>query len=80
MVNNDSGALDFKGKDLLFGETDGSSYEWWITCHSRSWCILVDPSSPIFLRDDTMFIPAVVQHLMVIVWMKNYQFCVHQMY
>ncbi len=50
----------FKGENLLQGETDGSSY---MTgglraTHQAGAYLLLDPSSPIFLRGDTMFIPS----------------------
>lgn len=51
---------DFKGKNLLFGETDGSSYPngGLRATHTAGGYLAVDPSSPIFLRGDTIFIPA----------------------
>jgi glutamine synthetase len=51
---------DFKGKDLLKGETDGSSYQngGLRATHTAGGYLTVDPTSPIFLRGDVMFIPA----------------------
>ncbi len=51
---------DFSGKDLLFGETDGSSYMngGIRDTHKAGSYLTIDPTSPIFLRDDTIFIPA----------------------
>ena len=51
---------DFKGKNLLQGETDGSSYlnGGLRATHRAGGYLAVDPSSPIFLRGDTIFIPA----------------------
>jgi glutamine synthetase len=51
---------DFKGSDLLFGETDGSSYlnGGLRTTHRAGGYLCIDSSSPIFLRGDCIFIPA----------------------
>ena len=55
-----SPAWDFTGKNLLFGETDGSSYlnGGLRATHTAGGYLTIDPTSPIFLRDDTIFIPA----------------------
>jgi glutamine synthetase len=52
---------DFKGKTLIKGETDGSSYPngGLRGTHQAGGYIAVDTSSPIFLRGDTIFIPSV---------------------
>jgi len=49
-----------KGKDLLHGETDGSSYAngGMRDTHRAAAYLTIDPKSPIFLRDDAIFIPA----------------------
>ena len=41
------------------GETDGSSY-WWLmrAAHTAGGYLSIDPMSPIFIREDTVFIPA----------------------
>jgi len=51
---------DFKGKNILKGETDGSSYPngGLRATHTAGAYLSVDPTSPIFLRGDTIFIPA----------------------
>ena len=51
---------DFSGKNLLHGETDGSSYlnGGMRDTHTAGGYLTIDPTSPIFLRDDTIFIPA----------------------
>lgn len=51
---------DFKGKNLLRGETDGSSYpNGGLRATNRAGAyIAVDTTSPIFLRDDTIYIPS----------------------
>lgn len=51
---------DFKGKNILKGETDGSSYPngGLRATHRAAGYLTVDPTSPIFLRGDTIFIPA----------------------
>merc|ERR1719203_1264386 len=53
-------AFDFKGKDLVKGETDGSSYQngGLRATHTAGGYLAVDTSSPIFLRGDTIFIPS----------------------
>jgi glutamine synthetase len=52
-------AWDFKGKNILKGETDGSSYPngGLRATHRAGAYLTVDPTSPIFLRGDTIFIP-----------------------
>mmetsp|Transcript_19699 Transcript_19699/g.17879 ORF Transcript_19699/g.17879 Transcript_19699/m.17879 type:complete len:698 (-) Transcript_19699:137-2230(-) len=51
---------DFKGKNLLKGETDGSSYPngGLRATHRAGAYLSVDTTSPIWLRGDTFFIPA----------------------
>mmetsp|Transcript_8367 Transcript_8367/g.25991 ORF Transcript_8367/g.25991 Transcript_8367/m.25991 type:complete len:706 (+) Transcript_8367:56-2173(+) len=51
---------DLKGKDLLKGETDGSSYPngGLRGTHRAGGYVQLDPTSPIFLRGDTIFIPS----------------------
>jgi len=51
---------EFKGKNLLKGETDGSSYPngGLRATHRAGAYLAVDPTSPIFLRGDTIFIPS----------------------
>lgn len=51
---------DFKGKTLVKGETDGSSYPngGLRATHTAGGYLAVDTSSPIFLRGDTIFIPS----------------------
>lgn len=51
---------DFKGKTLVKGETDGSSYPngGLRGTHVAGGYLAVDTSSPIFLRGDTIFIPS----------------------
>jgi glutamine synthetase len=51
---------DFKGKTLIKGETDGSSYPngGLRGTHRAGGYLAVDTSSPIFCRGDTMFIPS----------------------
>jgi glutamine synthetase len=51
---------DLKGKDLLQGETDGSSYNngGQRATHTAGGYLIIDPTSPIFLRGDTIFVPA----------------------
>lgn len=51
---------DFKGKNLLKGETDGSSYPngGLRATHRAGGYLAVDATSPIFLRGDTIFIPS----------------------
>jgi len=52
--------FDFKGKDLIKGETDGSSYPngGLRGTHCAGGYVVVDTSSPIFLRGDTIFVPS----------------------
>jgi len=52
--------FDFDGKDLVIGETDGSSYPngGLRATHTAGGYLTIDISSPIFLRGDTIFIPA----------------------
>mmetsp|Transcript_22511 Transcript_22511/g.32282 ORF Transcript_22511/g.32282 Transcript_22511/m.32282 type:complete len:711 (-) Transcript_22511:175-2307(-) len=52
---------DFKGKTLVKGETDGSSYPngGLRGTHQAGGYLAVDTSSPIFLRGDTIFIPSI---------------------
>eukprot|EP00934_Nitzschia_sp_Nitz4_P008635 Nitzschia sp. Nitz4//scaffold78_size91513//35044//37334//NITZ4_004923-RA/size91513-snap-gene-0.137-mRNA-1//-1//CDS//3329558112//8625//frame0 len=51
---------DFKGKTLIKGETDGSSYPngGLRGTHRAGGYLAVDTSSPIFCRGDTIFIPS----------------------
>ena len=51
---------NFKGKNLLKGETDGSSYPngGLRATHAAGAYLSLDPTSPIFLRGDTIFIPS----------------------
>jgi len=51
---------DLKGKDLLKGETDGSSYPngGLRGTHRAGGYVCLDPTSPIYLRGDTIFIPS----------------------
>eukprot|EP00750_Incisomonas_marina_P013627 INCI17514.12.p1 GENE.INCI17514.12~~INCI17514.12.p1 ORF type:complete len:521 (-),score=87.37 INCI17514.12:899-2461(-) len=55
-------AWDFSGNNLRFGETDGSSYNngGLRHTHQAGGYVTIDPSSPIFLRGDTVFIPSVL--------------------
>ena len=52
---------DLDGKDLLQGETDGSSYPngGLRATHTAGGYLTIDPESPIFLRGDCVFVPAV---------------------
>lgn len=52
--------FDFKGKDLVKGETDGSSFPngGLRGTHCAGGYLAVDTSSPIFLRGDTIFVPS----------------------
>jgi len=52
--------FDFKGKDLIKGETDGSSYPngGLRKTHCAGGYLAIDTSSPIFLRGDTIFVPS----------------------
>jgi len=54
-------AHSFKGKELLKGETDGSSFPngGMRATHTAGGYTILDPTSPIFLRGDTVFIPTV---------------------
>jgi glutamine synthetase len=60
IVYTGSLVYDFKGKNLLRGETDGSSYAngGLRATHTAAGYLSIDTSSPIFIRGDTMFIPA----------------------
>lgn len=51
---------DFKGKDLVKGETDGSSFPngGLRGTHCAGGYLAIDTSSPIFLRGDTIFVPS----------------------
>ena len=53
---------EFKGKELLKGETDGSSYPngGMRATHTAGAYLKIDPESPIFLRGDSIYIPAVM--------------------
>mmetsp|Transcript_20871 Transcript_20871/g.53836 ORF Transcript_20871/g.53836 Transcript_20871/m.53836 type:complete len:696 (-) Transcript_20871:78-2165(-) len=59
---SDDGSAKWKfgGKDLLKGETDGSSYPngGMRATHTAGGYLSIDPTSPISIRDDTMYIPA----------------------
>ena len=52
----------FSGDQLIQGETDGSSFQngGLRATHTAAAYTVIDPSSPIFLRDDTIFIPTVL--------------------
>ncbi len=52
--------FDFKGKHLIRGETDGSSFPngGLRGTHCAGGYLAVDTSSPIFLRGDTIFVPS----------------------
>ena len=52
--------FDFKGKDLIKGETDGSSYPngGLRGTHCAGGYVAIDTSSPVFLRGDTIFVPS----------------------
>jgi len=52
--------FDFKGKDLIRGETDGSSFPngGLRGTHCAGGYLAIDTSSPIFLRGDTIFVPS----------------------
>lgn len=60
--NPDTGEAIWKfgAKHLMRGETDGSSYNTGglRSTHTAGGYTCLDPSSPIFIRGDTMFIPA----------------------
>jgi glutamine synthetase len=51
----------FKGKELLQGETDGSSFPngGMRATHTAGGYTILDPTSPIFLRGDTVYVPTV---------------------
>jgi glutamine synthetase len=51
----------FSGKDLLRGETDGSSYPngGMRATHTAGGYTVLDASSPIFMRGDTIYIPTI---------------------
>ena len=53
--------FDFKGKHLVAGETDGSSYQTGglRATHTAGGYLAIDTTSPIFLRGDVIFIPSV---------------------
>jgi len=53
--------FEFKGKELLKGETDGSSYPsgGMRATHTAGGYTVLDPSSPIFIRGDTVYVPTV---------------------
>jgi glutamine synthetase len=55
-------AQDFKGKTLVKGETDGSSYPngGLRGTHCAGGYLAVDTSSPIFLRGDVIYIPSIL--------------------
>ena len=62
MVNFDQDGCpkwEFRGKDLLQGETDGSSYMngGLRATHTAGGYLTIDATSPIFLRGDTVFVP-----------------------
>lgn len=59
---NNEVVQDFKGKTLIRGETDGSSYPngGLRGTHAAGGYLAIDTSSPIFLRGDTIFIPSVL--------------------
>lgn len=58
--SNNEIVQDFKGKTLVKGETDGSSFPngGLRGTHTAGGYLAVDTSSPIFLRGDTIFIPS----------------------
>ena len=53
--------FEFKGKELLKGETDGSSYPsgGLRATHTAGGYTVLDPTSPVFLRGDTVYVPTV---------------------
>ena len=53
--------FEFKGKELLKGETDGSSYlnGGMRATHTAGGYTALDPSSDIFIRGDTVMVPTV---------------------
>ena len=58
--NTGAPVSEFKGKELLRGETDGSSYPsgGMRATHTAGGYAVLDPSSHIFLRGDTIYIPS----------------------
>lgn len=50
----------FKGRHILKGETDGSSFPngGLRATHTAAAYLAIDPTSPVFLRGDTIFVPA----------------------
>jgi len=52
---------ELEGKALLKGETDGSSYPsgGMRATHTAGGYTVIDPTSPIFLRGDTVFVPTI---------------------
>jgi glutamine synthetase len=59
-TKNNLPVWDFTGKHLLFGETDGSSFPsgGLRATHRAGGYLTIDPTSHIFLRGDTVFLPA----------------------
>jgi len=55
-------SFGFKGKELLKGETDGSSYPsgGLRATHTAGGYTVLDPTSPVFIRGDTVYIPTVL--------------------
>lgn len=53
--------FDFEGKDLIRGETDGSSYAngGLRATHCAGGYLTIDTTSPIFLRGDVIYIPSI---------------------
>jgi len=51
---------NFTGKNLIRGETDGSSFPngGLRATHRAAGYLSVDPTSPVFLRGDTVFVPS----------------------
>jgi glutamine synthetase len=51
---------DFSANDLLYGETDGSSYfnGGLRATHRAGGYVVIDPTSPLFIKGDTVFIPS----------------------
>jgi len=54
-------SFSFKGKELLKGETDGSSYPsgGMRATHTAGGYTVLDPTSPVFIRGDTVYVPCV---------------------
>ena len=52
----------FTGEQLIQGETDGSSFQngGLRATHTAGAYTVIDPSSPIYIRDDTVYIPTVL--------------------